>query len=674
MTRKNRLSAIISVFCIASCISVQAQDTIKHPTTLQEVVVTGSSPNTPPSVHDAATPLQVMGSRELEQRGSTLLSDAVRQMSGVALKDYGGVGGIKTVSARGLGSQFSTLTIDGVAVNDCQNGQVDLGRYQLGNSSYVSLTSGQDGSRYPSARTLAAGSIINMETRVPVFVGRRYHLSAGLAGGSFGYLAPSIGYEQQLSRRTSLSVFANHTRSQGNYPYTIYYTANRSDSSSRERRENSQMRLTTADVNLFHQMGRHQELRVKGHWMQGFHALPGPVIFYSAKGSEHSEERLGFLQARYQLDGRRIGFQLLAKYQHSSDIYEDTAARTPSRLLHNEYQQQEGYLSQVLRWQIDSTQHWLLRFSADESVSTLESNLSSHNAVRRESVQGVLSLDYHTHRPLLQKGLQASAYLLGTYVREHEAAAEGVPYTRLSPYAGLTWRMKHVTLRYYYKENYRVPNFNELYYFTIGRALQPERARQHNLGLTAQCGKADSQSCTLSLNGYYNQVSDKIIAVPTQNMFLWSMSNLGEVRILGIDANIGCRREFNLWNLRADAGYSFQHATDRTDPGSKCYGHQIPYTPRHSGNLALTAETRWIDACYSVTWVGGRYSTSQNTPASHLPSYWDQGITLLRSWTIRQSELTIKAQVLNLLDVQYEVVRNYPMMGRNFRVSVRYDF
>lgn len=640
--------------------------------------MTGSCPNTPPGVQTAAAPVQVIGRRDLDQRGISLLSDAVKQMSGVALKDYGGVGGIKTVSARGLGSQFSTLTIDGVPVNDCQNGQVDLGRYRLGGTGYVSLTNGEADDGFPTARALAAGSIINMETARPAFADKPCNLGLGLAGGSFGYLSPDLRYEQRIGGRTSLSVYASHTRSEGDYPYTLYYTKDRSDSSSREIRENSQMRLTTADINIFHNIGSNQMLLVKGHFMQGFHALPGPVIYYSAKGSEHSEEQLAFAQTRYQLHGRRFGLQLLAKYQCSSDLYEDTAARTPSHLLRNEYRQQEAYLSQTARFR-DGGQdeaHWVVKLSADEAVSDLGSNLSSHNAVRRLSLQGALSADYFAHLLPALEGLQAGAHLLGTCIQDQEAGLGGEPYKKLSPYAGLTWRRKHVTLRYFYKESYRVPNFNELYYFTVGRALRPERARQHNMGLTAgfrvPSGRpeAGGWDCTASLNGYSNRVSDKIIAVPTQNMFLWSMSNLGEVRILGIDANASGSRAFARWKLRADAGYACQHATDRTDPASKCYGHQIPYTPRHSGSLAVTAETRRLDVCYTATWVGGRYSSSQNTPANYLPAYLDQGITLTCRWGWKKFAWTAKAQVLNLFDTQYEVVRNYPMMGRNFRLSL----
>ena len=133
---------------------------------LGTVVVRG----TMPSATLSQAPVQVVTIEKLERSGAMLLSDAVKQMAGVTLKDYGGVGGMKTVSARGLGSQFSTLTIDGVAVNDCQNGPVDLGRYMLGNSSMVTLTSGLQDEMLMSARSSAAGSVINMETLMPRFL------------------------------------------------------------------------------------------------------------------------------------------------------------------------------------------------------------------------------------------------------------------------------------------------------------------------------------------------------------------------------------------------------------------------------------------------------------------------------------------------------------------------
>lgn len=668
-----------------------AQDTTRRAVTLPEVNIV--DPNPQPEQLKVQTPTQVVSTNELVQLGGTLLSDAARRMVGVTLKDYGGIGGIKTVSARGLGSQFSTLTIDGVAVSDCQNGQVDLGRYMLGNSSYVTFANGQTDNLLQAARAVAAGSVLNMETAVPEFGGRGFNLRADVEGGSFGYFAPTLRYEQRLGRRMSLSVWGNYIRSDGDYPFTLYYTLGREDSTSRERRLNSQMRMGTLDANLFYRFDSQRRLHVKTHYMKGYHALPGPVVFYSQNASEHTEENLHFAQARYKKMGKWLEVQLLGKYQRSQDVYEDTAARTPTGRLRNDYEQQEAYLSQALRCYIGGKEkgHFSLALSTDEAVSRLKSNLSKHNDVQRMTALGVLAAEYRSKpKGWTEEGLRVNAHVLGTWIRDREGAAVSEPYARLSPYAGVAYTRGNLTLRYFFKENYRVPNFNELYYYTVGHALRPEKARQQNVGVSYSNTRIINATYFwdngISVDGYYNRVSDKIIAVPMQNMFLWSMQNLGEVEVRGLDVSATSRFRNGASSIIVDdswkrgidvsltVGYSYQYAVDRTDPKSKVYGHQIPYTPRHSGSIALTASTRWVDVGYSATLVGKRYRMNQNTEANVVRGYVDQGIKVSRQFWLKEGTLNVMVQVLNLFDVQYEVVKNYPMMGRNYRVGVGYVF
>lgn len=630
------------------------------------------------------TPLQVIDDKEMQKLGDAQLSDALKRLVGVTLKDYGGIGGIKTVSARGLGSQFSTLTIDGVAVTDCQNGQVDLGRYMLGNSGHISFVNGQQDNTLNSARAFAASSILNMETHEPEFGSRSFNLRCGLDAGSFGYISPTISFEQRLSDKLSVSLWSNYTQSKGNYPFTLFYTTTQKDSSSVERRLNSQMWMGTADANIFYRISSRKRLHIKTHYMQGYHALPGPVIYYLQKvGSEHSEENLFFTQARYRQEGKHWDIQLLGKYQRSHDIYEDTAVRNETHLIHNDYHQQEGYLSQVVRFHTSKgnkeQSQFSVSISTDESISLLQSNLSKHNEVQRLTGLGVIAMEYH---PAKLNGLRATANILGTWICDYELDKESDPYAKLSPFAGLSYHKGAFTFRYFFKENYRVPNFNELYYFTIGKNLRPEKALQHNVGCTYRSKMREldenhllQTSATADI--YANQVSDKIIAIPTQNMYLWSMTNLGEVQILGLDLTsdfaLNGKAEHNgtvRYDILLSLGYTYQYAVDRTEPTSKVYGHQIPYTPRHSGSIALTATTPWVDLGYTVMLVGKRYCMQQNTEANRVPGYVDQGITFTREVTLSNSSLLLKLQILNIFDVQYEVVRSYPMMGRNYRIGL----
>lgn len=676
---KNILRILLTSFLWGFAVMpLSAQDTSNHQQRQQltPVVVTKDKR---PSATLSQAPVQVVDIQKMESSGALLLSDALKQMAGVTLRDYGGIGGMKTVSARGLGSQFSTLTIDGVAVNDAQNGQVDLGRYLLGNSAFISLSNGQQEEMLLSARATAAGSVINMETREPRFLpGEHTHLRLGIEGGSFGMFSPSLSIDQRLGKRLSLTFFGNWLQSRGDYPFTLYYTPSHADSSSRERREHSSMWLATGDLNIFFRPSLNRSLTAKIHYVQGYHELPGPVVFYVKSGSEDTKEKLFFAQVKYTEAYEKMRWQVIGKYQYTNDIYENFKAPTISRYQMSQYGQQEGYLSGSAIWRL--TRHLSASLATDAALTTLQSNQATNSEVQRVTSLTTAALQ-HSH-----PRFTAKANLLATLV--DEKACDNpyrVGYRRLSPYVGISIKplnKSNLRVRYFFKETYRVPNFNELYYFVLPLdTLRPERAAQHNIGITLplmQWHNADSsltRRYTFTLDGYRNTVKDKIIAVPRQNMFFWSTMNLGLVDITGLDVKGSAEWQWSRFGLDATLTYSLQNAVDHTNPNNpKTYGHQIPYTPRHSGGLTLYLRHRWLNIGYNCMLVGRRYDQQQNTDDAMLPAYADQGITLDRTLELPIGDLRFQAQVLNLFDVQYEVVRSYPMMGRNFRIKAVYSF
>lgn len=635
-------------------VAATAQDTVR---TLDEVEV---STQRAPSTHRTAAPTQVMDVEKIEAQGAMQLSDAVRRMAGVTLKDYGGVGGMKTVSARGLGTQFSTLTIDGVAVDNSQNGQVDLGRYLLGNAAYVSFSQGQQQDDLLSARAYAAGNVLSLVSAEPTFfLAERTNLKVGMEAGSFGMLSPQVLWEQKWSRRLKSSLWVNYLKSDGDYPFTLYYTADRQGKTSRERRRHSAMRMLTADASLFYTIAKDNTLTAKLHYMRGMHQLPGPVQLYNqVPAAESTREEVAFAQVRWRVEKERWKWQVLAKAQETWDMYEDSAASNSSHYMHNEYLQREAYASGSALWRATE---WLdVNAAADGAVNWLNSNLQQRYAVQRSSLVA-------TTRVRLHKGpVEAQGQLLATVIGDRVDDLDTMPtYSRFSPYASLMYTIgQGTTLRYFYKETFRAPNFSELYFFTIPRDLRPERARQHNLGITHT---AEHWGGTLDM--YYNRVTDKILAIPTQNMFLWSMQNIGKADIIGIDATANGQAG----NVSMQLNYSYQHAVDRSNPQGKTYGHQLAYTPRHSGGASLRWENRWVNLGATATVVGERYYRMQNSDDTRLPAYCDLGLSADHKFDLRWGTLQVQVQVLNLLGTQYEIVRSYPMMGRNYRLKITYE-
>ena len=664
---KTTLPSGVFFFLLPLALSGQNTDTLKR-TTLEEISV--SAQRTPSETHTAA-PTQVIDAEKLEHIGALQLSDALKQMAGVTLKDYGGVGGIKTVSARGLGSQFSAVTLDGVPVDDSQNGQVDLGRYLLGNAAYVSFSQGQEQSTLLSARAYAAGNTLNLETAEPQFwPGERIKLKAGAEAGSFGFFSPTVVWEQRWGKKLKTSLYANYLRSDGDYPFTLYYTASHNDSSSVERRKHSAVWMATADGNLFYTLGEGNTLVTKVHYMRGMHEFPGSVSLHSVAVSEQeSHEELAFVQTRWRLERDSWSSQLLGKIRYSDDQYDDGERKT-----HDTYRQREAYLSGNYHRKL--TQRLAFSLVADGSVSHLAShhNIGSnpHSDVTRLNLAAVAEAVYSGDR------LDARAHLLLTDIRDRINDVDSIPlYCRLTPFVSLMYKIGDATTaRLFYKQSYRVPTFGELYYYQIiPWNLRPELANQVNIGIThVQSVQPSAFLLQFSIDGYYNRVKDKIVAKPTGSMYYWSIENCGLVDILGIDAtaDLSFNIQHSIFNISLN--YSFQAALDHTDPESRTYGHQIVYTPRHSGGGSLRWENPWVNVSATMIAVGHRYSEAQNTADSRLPAYCDITLSVDRSFDLRIGTLALHASVLNLFDAQYEIIATYPMMGRHWKVGIRYEF
>ena len=87
--------------------------------------------------------LAALSGERLQRLNSHNVADALRYFSGIQIKDYGGVGGLKTVNIRSMGTNHVGVFYDGIELGNAQNGTVDLGRFSLDNMESVTLYNGQ---------------------------------------------------------------------------------------------------------------------------------------------------------------------------------------------------------------------------------------------------------------------------------------------------------------------------------------------------------------------------------------------------------------------------------------------------------------------------------------------------------------------------------------------------
>ena len=170
----------------------------------------------------ASKPIQQMQKAELEELGIQNLADAVKKFAGTNVRDYGGIGGMKTVSVRNLGAHHTAVSYDGVTVSNTQAGQIDVGRFSLDNMESLSLAIGADESLMQSARHYASAGVLSILTERPHFdEGKNSAFRFRLKGGSFGLVTPSLRYWQRMGSRTTLALDGSFMRADGAYPFKL---------------------------------------------------------------------------------------------------------------------------------------------------------------------------------------------------------------------------------------------------------------------------------------------------------------------------------------------------------------------------------------------------------------------------------------------------------------------
>ena len=120
--------------------------------------------------------------------------------------------------------------------------------------------------------------------------------------------------------------------------------------------------------------------------------------------------------------------------------------------------------------------------------------------------------------------------------------------------------------------------------------------------------------------------------------------------------------------------YTYEKALDVTSPKAKNYRHQIVYIPEHSGSVIAGAEYKSWGLNYSFIYTGKRYNAKYNDENSRMLPWYTHDISLRKDFLFGKKHLLrINLDVNNLLNQHYDVVINYPMPGRNYKLTLTYQ-
>ena len=624
----------------------------------------------------STTPEQIFSKEELKNLHVLQVSDAVKHFAGVTVKDYGGIGGLKTVSIRSLGAQHTAVAYDGITISDCQTGQIDIGRFSLNNVDRLSLHNGQGDNIFQPARAFASAGLLNIQTPTPYFSAHKQtNMAAEFKTGSWGLVNPSLLLERQLTNTWSMSANGEWMSSDGHYPFILHYGNGEDMQTSKEKRHNTDVQNLRAEVGIYGNFSDKEQWKLKAYYYQSSRGLPNATTLYYDFALQHLRDKNTFIQSQYKKEfNRKWVFQTSAKWNWSYQNYQDPNPTVAAKEINNSYYQQEYYLSASTLYRMLDNLSFSL--STDGSINTMNANLNNFVSPTRYSWLTAFAGKY------MNNWVTLSASALATVINEKaKSGGSAGNHRKLSPNVSASikpFENEELRLRFFYKDIFRLPSFNDLYYSQTGNInLKPENAIQYNIGITYSKEINDFiPYISATVDAYHNKVTDKIIAVPTKNLFTWSMLNLGKVDIKGIDATASINLQpWQKLGINLSGNYTYQRALDVTNsdlntPEGRVYKHQIAYTPRVSASGHAGIETPWVNLSYSFLFSGKRYMLGQNISDNRLDSYSDHSLSAGRDFKIRNVTASLNVEVLNLLNKNYEIVKNFPMPGRSFRVTV----
>lgn len=599
----------------------------------------------------AFMPLSIMTGEQLASLGAWQVSDAMQQLPSAFVKNYGGLSAMKTISLRGTTSQQTLVLLDGTRLASSATGTVDLSAIPLVFFDDIELSGG--GSSAQNGGGAMAG-VVNLQTRQT----SQPRVGLNLAGGSFGdAMMSAVGSFPFAGVRWRVG--GEFVRSDGGYPFLVREFGV----------ENTRTRTNSDFRNIGFTLGGILDAHAWKITNRLFirtseRGAPGAVLqgVVEQNSARLGDDELLFVHSSTRSLTANSSLLLSGSARYSNLRYRDKDAlfRGPDGA-HDLYITREAMLSMAhIRYGSDYSHRWGVEWSfADLRGSTFQPGVGSYVKRSIISLSGSGEKQWNIDSNwMLSTQLQARFEINSSATRA------------FSPMLSFALRRAEfpVRLRSSWSYNFRLPSFNELYYFNYGTAnLLPERAHSFNVGAMWQI----TDGLSAEVNGFAISTSDQILAVPTSPIS-WSAQNIGSVFSRGVESSITGEILDSLMMIRC--AYTRQLATDES-PGSITAGNILPTIPQELFSVALSykfgEKTTFGGSC---TYSSFRYYTADNSPEYLLPSYGLVTVYGEHTIALVGSIAALRLECSNLLNTSYSVIINYPMPTRSFRLGLRMIF
>jgi vitamin B12 transporter len=586
------------------------------------------------------------------------LGTLTNKIPGITLKNYGGIGGLKTISFRGVSGTHTSLLVNGFSVINNQIGQIDLSTLHTDNIESFEFSVFSKDFLTPSS-ALLMGNILSIQTFENKLSTKPFQLRFQNKIGSFGQLDNYLGVKFKLAK-FHVGMFAKYRSFNGKYPYHFQngsqiYSGNRINNDLKE----GYLGCTISRVFA------RSKVSSTFSYNDSDKGLPGAVILYSSLASQRLKLQNYSISSDYLLCSSTLSLRVFNTVNFSDMIYIDSSFLNNDGFLINHYKNK--YISSGFSISKDSKDSSKIYVGIEHTFSSLDFSLISPYRNHFQSVLG-----YKTYLYKIKMTSQIGMHNVFNTI-DNLSITKNV----FVPSIELNKNMNFLACKevhFFAKRTFRMPSFSEMYYANFGnKNVLPEIANQLDAGTSFHFFK---DKLSFHLDGYFNLVENKIVAIPTKNLFVWSIQNVGEVQAKGIDLLVNSNWKIRKhYNINLSGNYSFQSVEDISAKSSVTYRNQIAYIPKHTGNLSFTFDKKKkLGFSIQSYTVSSRFALNENNNSNKVSSFSTLDGSIYYTFQLQKAQkIRVSFFIKNMLNSSYAYINYYVMPGINYLFALNYE-
>ncbi|MFH1570491.1 MAG: TonB-dependent receptor [Gemmatimonadota bacterium] len=588
--------------------------------------------------------------------------------AGVNVRRQGGLGSFSTISIRGSTAEQVQIYLDGVPLNQATGGGVDLGDLPVGGIESVEVYRGAVPARFGGN---SLGGVVHLRTRgASGERSARLQASAGAFGTRrLGASGSGTWQEWQLLGLVDYEAADNDFR---------FWDDNGTEYN---RGDDEWSRRVNADF-----------LSLRGLAKAGRRWGPGQVAIHSALDlSQRGIPGIGNFQSRFtRFDTWRsstelevfgplagAGYRLSAYHLVQQEEYRDLEDEVGAGTQHD----RNGTRGLGLRAEANALAPVLglvTAFAGWRRETFDPENLLAPASLLLDSRRLGYSAGAEAEAPLLGERLQLSGgaqleVLDDTFFDQGIIATAGPSRDHVERLwghrVGLRLQLAEGwTLQGHRGRYQRAPNFYELFgdrgAVAGNTSLKSEDGVNRDAGLLYRSSGARPTGVELVEIAAYDNRTDDLIRFIQNSQRVSRPQNIGRARTRGLET----RAQARLWQRVTLAGNYVYQRPENLSPYSYERGNDLPNAPRHRAHLRLGATAARLGAHCEVSRESRHFLDRANLRLVPRRTIHNLGAT-----AVLAAGLDLSFEVRNLSDNQVADLWGYPLPGRAFFASIRYD-